>query len=120
MHELGIAETIVETITERASACDAARVTGVRLRVGEASGVAVDSLTFCFEMLANQDPMLAGLKLEIDSVPHRARCPHCASEFAIEEFIARCPTCGEWSSEVLSGTDLQIVEVEIEPRREPV
>jgi len=114
MHELAIAQSIVDAISSRAAECNAVRVKDVRLKIGEASGVVTSSLTFCFEMLASLDPTLAGTQLQIDTVPHRAWCPHCTREFAITNFVAQCPTCGEWSNEVVSGTELQILEMEIE------
>ena len=114
MHELAIAQSIVDVIETRAAECNATRVKGVRLKIGEASGVVTDSLTFCFEMLTGLSPTLAGAQLVIDSVPHRARCRHCAKEFSVTNFIAQCPICQEWSKEVISGTELQILEMEFE------
>ena len=118
MHELAIAQSIVEIVETRAAECHATHVKGVRLRIGEAIGIVTDSLTFCFEMLTSFDPMLAGAQLLIDTVPHQARCHHCAKEFPVVNFIVLCPTCGEWSSEVVSGTELQILEMEIESSKE--
>jgi hydrogenase nickel incorporation protein HypA/HybF len=114
MHELAIAQSIVDVIETRAAECNATHVKGVRLKIGEASGVVTDSLTFCFEMLTSLSPTLAGAQLLIDSVPHRARCRHCAKEFTVTNFIAQCPTCQEWSNEVISGTELQLLEMEFE------
>jgi len=114
MHELAIAQSIADAVTSRAIECEASRVKSVRLKVGEASGVVADSLTFCFEMLASFDPLLAGAELLIDAAPHRARCRHCDRDFAIADFIAQCPTCAEWSTEIISGTELQILDMEIE------
>ena len=114
MHELAIAGSIVDAVEVRAIECDAARVKSVRLKIGEASGIVGDSLTFSFEMLVTEIPVLTGAHLLIDSVPHRARCRHCASDFAVLNYIAQCPTCQEWSDEIISGTELQIVEMEIE------
>jgi hydrogenase nickel incorporation protein HypA/HybF len=114
MHELAIAESIVEAVRAKAAGCSAARVLQVRLKVGEASGIVTDSLTFCFEMVASLDPLVAGAQLSIDRVPHHAWCRHCAAEFPVINFVARCPTCGEWSGEVISGTELQILDMEIE------
>ena len=114
MHELAIAQSIVEAVEVKAAECNAARVKGVRLRVGEASGIVGDSLTFSFEMLTSQVPLLTGAQLLIDSVPHRARCRHCDREFAIANYVAQCPTCQEWSTDIVSGTELQILEMEIE------
>jgi hydrogenase nickel incorporation protein HypA/HybF len=53
-------------------------------------------------------------------VPHRARCRLCASEFAVRDFVAVCPDCGEWSDLIVSGTELQVLEMEIETRLEAV
>ena len=118
MHELAVAQSIVDAVEARAAECNATRVKGVRLKIGEASGIVTDSLTFCFEMLASLDPTLAGAQLLIDTVPHRAQCRHCATEFSVINFVAQCPTCKEWSSEIVSGTELQILEMEIEGHSE--
>lgn len=114
MHELAIAESIADVVREKAAECEAVRVKSVRLKIGEASGIVIDSLTFCFEMLASLEPILTGTRLVVDLVPHRAWCPHCKQEFPVPNFVVRCPTCEEWSSEVISGTELQVLEMEIE------
>ncbi len=114
MHELAIAQSIVESIEAKAFECHAARVKAVRLRIGEASGVVTDSLAFCFEMITSLEPTLAGAQLLIDRMPHRAYCRYCACEFSIINYIAQCPTCKEWSNEIVSGTEFQILEMEFE------
>ena len=114
MHELSIAQSIVEVVEARAAEYNVARVKGVRLKIGEASGVVADSLTFCFEMLASLDPSLAGAQLLIDTMPHCAYCRYCDREFSVTNFVAQCPTCKEWSNEIVSGTELQILEMEFE------
>ena len=119
MHELSIAQSIYDAVEARATECNAAHVKSVRLKIGEASSIVIDSLTFCFEMLTSLDPMLTGAQLLIDTVPHLALCHHCNKEFAVVNFVAQCPTCKEWSSEIISGTEMQIVEMEIENSREP-
>ncbi|GAC1450864.1 MAG: hydrogenase maturation nickel metallochaperone HypA [Ktedonobacterales bacterium] len=114
MHELAIAESLVDAVEARATECHAVRVKGVRLRVGEASGVVADSLTYCFEMLTSLNPTLAHARLAIEVTPHRAWCRPCAAEFAVVNFVAQCPACGEWSAETRSGTELQVLDMEIE------
>ena len=115
MHELAIAQSIVEAVEAKATECHAARVRGVRLRIGEASGIVTDSLAFCFEMVASLSPVLEGARLSIDRVPHRAYCRRCAKEFDVTNFVAQCPSCTEWSAEVISGNELEILDMEIEP-----
>ncbi len=114
MHELSIAQSIVETVEMRATECKATRVKSVRLRIGEANGIVKDSLTFCFEMITSLDPKLTGAQLLIDFVPHRARCPRCGMEFPVENYIAQCPTCTVWSDDIVSGNEFQILDMEID------
>jgi hydrogenase nickel incorporation protein HypA/HybF len=116
VHELSIAQSIVDAVEKRATECQATRVKSVRLRIGEAIGIVTDSLTFCFEMLTGLEPMLAGAQLLIDIVPYRARCLHCGIEFPVVNFIAMCPGCEELSSDIVAGTELQILEMEIDVR----
>ena len=119
MHELAIAQSIADVITERATECNAVRVTEVWLRIGAASGIVGESLRFCFAALAELGPRLTGARLAIEEVPHRAWCARCSAAFDVAEFVARCPACGEWSGQVLSGQELSIVAMEIEPEGEP-
>jgi hydrogenase nickel incorporation protein HypA/HybF len=114
MHELAIAQSIIDAVGEKAATCNATRIKSVRLLIGEASGIFADSLTFSFEMLASFDPVLDGARLLIDEVPHRAHCRHCNCVFAVAHFIARCPACQTWDTEIVSGDELQILEMEIE------
>ncbi len=114
MHELAIAQSIADAVEAKAVECKATRVRAVRLKVGEASGIVGDSLAFSFEMVSSMVPLLTGAHLLIDSVPHRALCRHCDREFAVVNYVAQCPTCQEWSADIVSGTELQIMDMEIE------
>ncbi len=118
MHELAIAESIVEGVTQHALECKAQRVTSVRLQIGEATGIVDDSLAFSFEMITNLEPLLAGARLVIERVPHRARCRHCNKEFDVIHFIAQCPDCETWDIDVISGMELRVLDMEIEESKE--
>src|SRR5207253_10710589 len=102
MHELSIAQSIVEVVEARAAEYNAVRVKGVRLKIGEASGVVTDSLTFCFEMLASLEPTLAGAQLLIDIVPHRAHCHHCARSSATQTSSATAHPSKNGSDKIFS------------------
>lgn len=113
MHELAIAQSIVDVVEQHARQCQATRVNEVRLQIGEASGIVADSLTFSFEILAGASPLLEHASLLIERVPHRAYCHNCAHEFLVERFVPCCPRCAEWSTDILSGTELQVIDMEV-------
>jgi hydrogenase nickel incorporation protein HypA/HybF len=108
MHELSIAETVIETITARTGE---RTVSHVLLEVGILSGVSADSLAFCFE-LATEGTPVHGARLDIQVPAGHARCHSCSAEFSLPELIMLCP-CGSSDIEVLSGEQLRILSVEV-------
>ena len=113
MHELSIAASIVEAVTESASAYPGARVKEVRLRVGALASVVEDSLQFCWE-LATDDTPLKGSALVIDKLPVIVHCDACGVDTRIEgvqSFL--CPRCGEPAA-LRQGRELEIDSIEIE------
>ena len=106
MHELAIAEGVVDTVTQR---LPGARITSVHLEIGALSGVVADSIRFCFD-LATEGTGLEGATLEITEPPTRCRCRSCGTEFRPDSPIVLCP-CGSADISVLTGQDLRITSV---------
>jgi hydrogenase nickel incorporation protein HypA/HybF len=114
MHELSIAASIVETVTESASAYPGARVKEVRLRVGALASIVEDSLQFCWE-LATEGTPLAGAALVIYKLPVIVHCDACGMDAEIEGVQSfRCPRCGELAADLRQGRELEIESIEIE------
>lgn len=108
MHELAITEGVVEAVTER---LPDAKVTCVHLEIGALSGVVADSVRFCFD-LVTEGTSLHGARLEISEPAARCRCRDCAAEFEPDGPILLC-ACGSADVEVLAGSDLRIMSVEV-------
>jgi len=64
MHEMGIANSILEAVRTEAAAYAPARATKVGVKIGEMAGVEPSSLAFCFEVLVKGSD-LEPLELEI-------------------------------------------------------
>jgi len=108
MHELSLIQGVVETITDRLGP---RRVVMVRLEIGKLSGVVVDSVRFCFDLVV-AGTSLEGARLEVLEPGGRARCRDCAVEFRCDDPILLCP-CGSSDVEVLAGRELLIKAVEV-------
>ena len=108
MHELGITEAVVATVTERVPD---ARVTAVRLEIGALTGVVADSVRFCFD-LVTEGTRLEGAALDIDEPAALYRCRECRAEFAPDWPIVLCP-CGSADADVLAGNELRILSVQV-------
>jgi len=114
MHELSIAASIVEVVTESASAYPGARVTVVRLRVGALASIVEDSLQFCWELATEGSP-LAGATLAINMLPVIVHCGACGAVSDIEGVQSfRCPRCGELAAHLRQGRELEIESIELE------
>jgi hydrogenase nickel incorporation protein HypA/HybF len=128
MHEMSTAQSILEVVqqytkeNDHTRGADVPRVKSVRLRIGEMAGVVPESLRFCFEV-ASEGTVAQGAELLIDEVPIRCRCAGCKVEFLVEHFLFLCPTCGTPDVEVISGNELDVVELDLleepDPAREP-
>ena len=112
MHELSLAQNIVEIIEQNVPADLRPEVRSVKLRIGESAGVVADSLDFCFTAIT-ADTQLRGASLQFERVPFTLRCKNCVSTFASEFGALRCPTCGEADTEVVCGTELQVVSIDL-------
>ena len=114
MHELSIAASIVEAVTESASAYPGARVIAVRLRVGALASVVEDSLQFCWELASEGSPV-AGAKLVINKLPVIVHCDACGVDSELEGVQSfRCPRCGELAADLRQGRELEIESIELE------
>lgn len=114
MHELSIATSIVESVTETAAAYPGARILEVRLRVGALASVVEDSLQFCWS-IATEDTALAGSRLVVRSLPIIAHCAHCDADSelsGVQNF--HCPRCGQIAADFRQGRELEIESIEIE------
>jgi len=112
MHELSIAQSIVDIVQANLPAADTHAVKSVKLKIGQLSGVVPDSLDFCFGAII-QGTSLQGANLDIEKVPFVLRCRTCKTSFESEAGIVLCQKCGGTDTEVVSGTELQVVEIEL-------
>lgn len=117
MHELSIAQSILDIVYQSVPQEELASVRAVRMKVGVLSGVVADSLDFCFSAITSETP-LNRAALSIDRVPFRVRCNTCSHEFTNEIGYVVCPECGGVETTVVSGRELQVTEIELEDHQQ--
>ncbi len=111
LHELSIAENIIEIIRENLTST--VSVKSVKVRIGELANVVPDSLVFCFSAIT-KGTRLEATKLEIESTRLMGRCENCGTESAVEDFLFKCVNCGSNNLKIVSGNELQVVEMEVD------
>ena len=112
MHELSIAQSILDTVLAEKQARELDEIQSVSVRVGALSGVLPDSLQFCFESI-RLETELAECELQIESVPITVDCRDCGTCSAVENFLFICPACDSVHVNVESGYELEIAYIEV-------
>ena len=115
MHETSIALSLLNSLSELAEKERAKEVTKVRVRIGKLSGIVVDSFVFAFNALKPNYPKLGRAELLVEEVPSRYRCLDCGNEFEVETiYFPECTRCRSVNLKLISGEELEVVDVEIE------
>ena len=112
MHELSIASSLVEMVSEHAVRGAAARVRTIHIRLGELSGFR-RALYFCFDRVS-EGTVCEGARLVIEDVPLTVHCDHCeAIKRPGARYNFRCPTCGMPTPKVVTGREMQVTAIEL-------
>ena len=116
MHELSIAESILDIISQNVPKEDLGNVRTVTMKIGAMAGVVCESLEFSFQALTAGTP-LAKASLSIDHIPFQVHCSSCNKTLQSQFGMAVCPWCSGTETKVVSGTELQVVSIDL---HEPV
>lgn len=113
MHELGIANSILNTVLQERTRQKWPAVESIVLRIGLLSDVVPEALEFNFDIIKENTP-LSQTRLVIERVPIKAECRTCQDEFAVENLGFACPQCGCGQIEITQGEELDIAYLEVE------
>ena len=111
MHELTIAQNILDIINEQLLVNNLSKVIKIRIRIGRLAAIEPESLSF--EIIAKNTKAEDSV-LEIDYVPIRCKCSNCQIVFTLDELNFICPKCMGSNLKIISGNELQVVELEAE------
>ncbi len=112
MHEMALAESMLQIVEETARSNGASRVASIRLELGALSHVDRDALRFCFDAVTRDGPA-AGARLDIVTTPGEAWCMPCGARVPLAALGDPCPRCGGYQLQVVDGEQMQLKEIEI-------
>jgi len=113
MHEMSLAEGVLQILEERATKERFQRVKTVFLEIGQLSHVEIESLRFCFDAVI-KGSVAEGTRLEIDEVPGRAWCMPCSEAVSVSTLYDPCPKCGGYQLTMTGGDEMRVKELEVE------
>lgn len=114
MHEMAIAQSIVEQVQEIAEREGISRVNAIHLRIGAMRAVVPEALEFGVEVLS-QGTVMEGTKVIITEVPIRIECSACSASSSPEPGLAwLCPSCGSSEVDLVEGRELMLESIDAE------
>jgi hydrogenase nickel incorporation protein HypA/HybF len=128
MHELSIAQKIIETIEAEAQKNNIAKVTSAKLKIGKMAAFQKEQLEFCLNTYEKNES-LKDMRFEINEIPVELSCRRCGMRFRDERFndhefahdIAHapalyippeCPSCKSNDVTVISGSEMELTSIE--------
>lgn len=113
MHEMSLAEGVLQIIEDSARSNVFIRVKAIWLEVGQLAGVETEALRFCIDAVT-RDTLAQGARLEIIETAGAGRCLECNQTVAVAARYEPCPLCGGFPVEITGGTEMRVKELEVE------
>lgn len=110
MHELHLAEDVLNKIKAEAKAKGIGKVSYARVAIGQA--LISDRAEFeeLFAMIS-VGSVAEGMRLDLEIVPLKAACADCKTEFDAKIHRLDCSNCGSTNIQISSGKELLIESV---------
>lgn len=123
MHEFGFAQQIADICITSAGKHGAKRIKDIYLEIGEFTLIIDDYLKQCFEMIAQDSPMLSGVNIHITRTPGVVKCQECGHETQIHVSadnpltginLFSCEKCHSPKTLIIRGKEANIKNLKIE------
>jgi hydrogenase nickel incorporation protein HypA/HybF len=112
MHELSLAQGIIDIAVAEARKRRAVAVKNIKLRLGYFTGVVREALEFSFEV-AKRGTLAESAVLEIETVELKTLCRRCGVVGRpAEDFCLTCSHCGD-PVEILAGREMEVAYVDL-------
>ncbi|MHB0991070.1 MAG: hydrogenase maturation nickel metallochaperone HypA/HybF [Burkholderiales bacterium] len=110
MHEMALAEGVLQVIEDAAVSQGFERVVEVHLEVGALAGVEVEALRFCMDaVLAGS--IATGARVELSVTPGHGFCLSCAETVPMSVLFDACPQCGSYQVQATDGTEMRVKDL---------
>jgi len=112
MHEMSLAEGVLQIVEDAARSQGFSRVTAVRLEIGRLSSVEPEALRFCFDVVVHGS-LAEGARLEIVDTPGTGWCLQCSETVPVNALYDPCPRCGSSQVQPTGGTEMRVRDLEV-------
>jgi len=113
MHELSLAQSLVEQVGRAAEKENALRVSRIVVVIGMHSGVERDAFEFAFPFAA-EESVVEGAELVVEEIPATVACRSCGADSHPGIANLACTRCGSTKVELVGGREFLVRSIELE------
>lgn len=113
MHEMSLAEGVLQIIEAAARQQGFTRVREVRLEIGQLAGVEVEALRFCLDSVLHGS-LAEGARVEVEHTPGAGWCMLCGMTVPITALFDPCPRCGGHQITPTAGMQMRVKDLLVE------
>ncbi|MCX7973537.1 MAG: hydrogenase maturation nickel metallochaperone HypA [Candidatus Aminicenantes bacterium] len=113
MHELSLIASLFEILETQKEKEGFKKIIAVQLRCGLLSGVVPECLQTAFEIY-KKDTLASEARLILEVVPVKFKCRFCGQIETAQDFPLICSQCQRSEVEILEGTELTLISLEVE------
>jgi hydrogenase nickel incorporation protein HypA/HybF len=114
MHELYLAESVLNIVQEYAAKQQFKKVNSILLSFGRLSCIEPKSLQFAFEVQA-RETLAQNAALQFKILPSVLHCFSCGKDLEVDIYEGTCPQCRGEEVLLVGGTEeLQLLEMDVD------
>lgn len=112
MHELFIAQGLLERALAEAAQHEGQRILALHIKVGQEAHIEPGAVEFFLAALAQGTPA-QGARVHIELAPAGARCAGCGLVFPMLSYIGACRSCQNHSLQRLASSGVWLESLEV-------
>lgn len=113
MHELPVAESLLEIATRHARSAGASKVVTLNIVIGQLSSIIDDSVQFYWDIIAENSPA-EGARLIFRRIPTELLCLDCNCQYIPGDGELTCPKCSGSNVKIVAGKEFYLESIEVE------
>lgn len=113
MHELSLAQEVVDLVSREAEKNQVTMVSEVLIEIGDLSGIEADAFEMALELISKETILEKAVR-QIIRIPGIGKCISCDIEFEMEHMLSTCPECNRYPSEIMGGREFRVVSITAE------
>lgn len=113
MHEMALAESVLQIIKDSARTQNFQRVRSLTLEIGKLSSVEPDAMRFCLDVVT-RGSLAENAIFHIIETPGVGLCLTCNATIPMQEQYGLCPHCNSPQLKITGGNQMRVKDLEVE------